>query len=136
MAVGASTSKSGIGDKIYSWQQHHKLSALDSLERMLKSPTSSLMTWLVIGIALTAVALRSGRWSAAVGTWMGIMLCLYSLHDFRTDLWMYPEQTDAGLLARYWGLDFLAAPIAIFWVLISLSLMYRAMRHLVRHGGK
>ena len=66
MAVGASTSKSGIGDKIYSWQQHHKLSALDSLERMLKSPTSSLMTWLVIGIALAlpvglGVAMENAR---------------------------------------------------------------------------
>ena len=91
---------------------------------------------LVIGVALVWIALKSGRWSAAVGTWMGIMLCLYSLHDFRTDLWMYPEKTDAGLLARYWGLPALATPIALSWVLVSLSLMYRAMRHLVRHGGK
>ena len=89
-----------------------------------------------IGVALAWVALKSGRGTAAVGTWMGIMLCLYSLYDFRTDLWQYPERTDAGLLAQYWGIPALAAPIALFWVLVSLSLMYRAMRHLVSHSRR
>jgi len=38
------------------WQaylQHHKLMAVDSLTRLLKSPSSSLMTWLVLAIALS-----------------------------------------------------------------------------------
>ena len=33
--------------------RHHRLSAADSLHRLLDHPLSSLMTWLVIGIALS-----------------------------------------------------------------------------------
>jgi hypothetical protein len=67
---------------------------------------------------------------------MGVMLCLYSLFDFRTDLWYHAERTDAGLLSAYWGLDPLQVPylaylIALSWVLLSLACMYRAMRALV-----
>ena len=76
--------------------------------------------------------------AARIGSvWMGIMLCLYSLHDFQTDLLYVPERTDAGILALYLGLGpesafLLAYPIALSWVLFSLSVMYRSMRALVR----
>ena len=84
-----------------------------------------------VGLILACVAIRSRRFSVAAATWLGIMLCLYSLHDFRTDLSM-PRQTDAGILAHYWGQPLLAYPIALVWILLSVSLMYRAMRALVR----
>lgn len=66
MAGGASQSKTGIGDRLRSWQVHHRLSAWDSLTRLLNAPLSSLMTWLVIGIALAlpvglSVALDNAR---------------------------------------------------------------------------
>ena len=80
------------------------------------------------GLLLLSMAIKSERASKAAATWFGIMLCLYSLHDFRTDLWLYPEMTDAGILARHWGLPILAYPIALTWVLISVGLMYRALR--------
>ena len=80
------------------------------------------------GLLLLSMAIKSQRASQAAATWFGIMLCLYSLHDFRTDLWLYPEMTDAGILARHWGLPMLAYPIALTWVLISVGLMYRALR--------
>ncbi|MEP5765802.1 MAG: permease-like cell division protein FtsX [Halieaceae bacterium] len=71
MAIGASQSRTGIADRLRSWQQHHRLSAADSLMRLLRSPFSSLMTWLVIGIALAlpvglTVALENAR-SVSVG---------------------------------------------------------------------
>ena len=84
------------------------------------------------GLILVAIAIKSPRVSAGAATWMGVMLCLYSLYDFRMDLWMHPELTDAGILARYWGLPLLTYPIALSWVLISLAFMYRAMRALIR----
>jgi cell division transport system permease protein len=37
---------------LQAWQQHHRLSAADSLLRVLHSPVASLLTFLVIGIAL------------------------------------------------------------------------------------
>ena len=80
------------------------------------------------GLLLLSMAIKSQRASQAAATGFGIMLCLYSLHDFRTDLWLYPEMTDAGILARHWGLPMLAYPIALTWVLISVGLMYRALR--------
>jgi cell division transport system permease protein len=49
---GASQSRAGIKDMLHSWLQHHRLSAIDSLQRLLRNPFSSVLTWLVIGIAL------------------------------------------------------------------------------------
>ena len=86
-----------------------------------------------VGLVLACVAIKSQRFSVAAAMWIGVMLCLYSLYDFRTDLTV-PEMTDAGILAQYWGEPLLAYPIALVWVLLSVSLMYRAMRALVRSG--
>ena len=90
------------------------------------------------GLVLVALALKSRRAARAGAVWMGIMLCLYSLHDFSTDLWLHPEMADAGILARYWGW-FWGWPlgpylIALVWVAISIACMYRAMHALVRRG--
>ena len=87
---------------------------------------------LVCGMLLLGVALRFRRPSGGVAAWMGVMLCLYSLYDFRTDLGMYPEQTDAGILARHWGISVLAYPIAFLWAAISVWVMYLAMRGVAR----
>ncbi len=84
------------------------------------------------GLILLCMAIKSQRASQAAATWLGIMLCLYSLHDFHTDLWLYPEMTDAGILARHWGAPILAYPIALIWVLLSVGLMYRALRAVVK----
>jgi hypothetical protein len=84
------------------------------------------------GLILVAMAIKSQRAAVAAATWIGLMLCLYSLYDFYTDLWRHTELTDAGILARYWGEPLLAYPIALSWVLLSLAFMYRAMRALVR----
>jgi cell division transport system permease protein len=48
----ARTSKTTLLDQLNAWLQHHRLSAADSLVRVLDHPGSSLLTWLVIGIAL------------------------------------------------------------------------------------
>ena len=101
---------------------------------MWYTPVGGLDFYLGIfgGLILVAMAIKSRRAAVAAATWMGVMLCLYSLYDFRTDLWMHAELTDAGLLAQYWGEPLLAYPIALSWVLVSLAFMYRAMRSLIR----
>ncbi|MFT5373866.1 MAG: hypothetical protein ACI906_000682 [Candidatus Latescibacterota bacterium] len=93
------------------------------------------------GFLLVAMAIKSPRAARVGAVWMGIMLCLYSLHDFQTDLLYVPERTDAGILAMYLGMTaesayLLAYPIALSWVLFSLSVMYRSMRALVRAERK
>ncbi len=49
---GASQSRTRWRDQFNGWLRHHRLSAADSLQRVLDNPVSSAMTWLVIGIAL------------------------------------------------------------------------------------
>lgn len=50
---GASQSRTSTGDKMNSYIAHHQLVAADSFKRLLRTLVPSLMTWLVIGIALT-----------------------------------------------------------------------------------
>jgi cell division transport system permease protein len=49
---GASQSRARLADQYRGWVRHHRLSAADSLGRVMDKPLASLMTWLVIGIAL------------------------------------------------------------------------------------
>lgn len=49
---GASQSRTGLRTRYHAWLRHHRLSAADSMARVLDNPVSSAMTWLVIGIAL------------------------------------------------------------------------------------
>ena len=49
---GASQSRTDLRDQYHAWLRHHRLSAADSLYRVLDNPGSSVLTWLVIGIAL------------------------------------------------------------------------------------
>lgn len=85
------------------------------------------------GLVLIVISLQLENWALLLASWMGVMLCLYSLEDFRTDLWMQTERTDAGILAQYWGLPILAYPIAFIWAAISIWVMFLAMRGLARH---
>lgn len=49
---GASHSRTSWRDRYHAWLHHHRLSAADSLYRVLDNILSSALTWLVIGIAL------------------------------------------------------------------------------------
>jgi cell division transport system permease protein len=49
---GASQSRTSLKGRYRGWLQHHRLSAADSLVKVLDNPVSSLLTWLVIGVAL------------------------------------------------------------------------------------
>lgn len=54
--TGAKQSKTTTANALKAWRQHHKIVAIESLNRMALSPLSSLMTWLVIAIALSLPA--------------------------------------------------------------------------------
>lgn len=49
---GAVQSKTRLLDRMDAWLAHHSTSAIDSLLRLLRTPGASLMTWLVVAIAL------------------------------------------------------------------------------------
>ncbi len=72
---GASASRSQWRHKLWAWLRHHRLSAADSLNRILDKPFASILTWLVLGIALALpvglsvaldnVARLSANWDSA-----------------------------------------------------------------------
>ncbi len=71
---GARQTRTSIGDKLSSYFAHHQLVAVDSLMRLFRSPVSSLMTWLVIGIALslpTGLFVGLGNLDAVSRGWDG-----------------------------------------------------------------
>ncbi|ARN74183.1 permease-like cell division protein FtsX [Oceanicoccus sagamiensis] len=49
---GASQSRTSTGDKMNSYMAHHQQVARDSFQRLIGTLVPSMMTWLVIGIAL------------------------------------------------------------------------------------
>ncbi len=51
-AAGATTAKTGTSAKLGAWLSHHRRVARESLQSVLSSWATSLMTWMVIGIAL------------------------------------------------------------------------------------
>jgi cell division transport system permease protein len=53
---GASQSKTGIGDRLRAYWAHHRSVARESFLRLLRTPMQSLLTWLVVAIALALPA--------------------------------------------------------------------------------
>lgn len=53
---GAKVSESSQSSMTQAWLIHHRLSCLDSLMRLLRAPWQSLLTWLVVAIAIVLPA--------------------------------------------------------------------------------
>src|SRR5690606_9449374 len=53
---GAVQSKSRVVDRFDAWIAHHSTTALESLLRLVSTPLQSLMTWLVVAIAVALPA--------------------------------------------------------------------------------
>lgn len=53
---GASVSQTKTSDRLNSYWAHHRVTALESLQRLLSTPLQSLLTWLVIAIAIALPA--------------------------------------------------------------------------------
>jgi len=54
--TGASQSKYGFSEKFQAWRSHHRIVAGESLVRLLRTPLQSMLTWLVVAIALALPA--------------------------------------------------------------------------------
>jgi len=55
-SAGASQSKTRLTDRFDSWQAHHSTTAVESLQRLLRTPLQSLLTWLVVAVAIALPA--------------------------------------------------------------------------------
>ena len=73
-SANASLSSRSLLDKIQSWFRHHRQIAWNSLSQLLDTWVTSLMTWLVIGIAIalpTILYLLLGNLTELGGDWDG-----------------------------------------------------------------
>ncbi|WP_347332662.1 permease-like cell division protein FtsX [Marinimicrobium locisalis] len=53
---GASQSRTRLTDRLDSWQAHHSTTAVESLQRLFRTPMQSLLTWLVVAVAVALPA--------------------------------------------------------------------------------
>lgn len=87
------------------------------------------------GALLLVLAWRRFPHLARVVDALAVMLCLYAVYDFADYLIYDTGRTDAGILARYLGLPWLAWPIGLGWTAVSLYLMYRGLRVALGFGA-
>lgn len=83
------------------------------------------MAW---GFLLLHLGIRAYPWLPRFVNFLAVMLCFYAVYDFGDFLLGDPMRTDPGILASHLGMPFLAWPIGITWVVLSLWLMYRGAR--------
>ncbi len=85
---GASPTQTNMVQRLTGWWRHHLTMARDSLQRLLDRPWSSVMTWLVIGIALalpvSLSVLVSGAESVSRNWDSGAQLSVFLKHDLNT----------------------------------------------------
>lgn len=86
----------------------------------------------VIGWALCTV--RYPRGSLHLTVFVGAFLCVYSVHDFG-DFAAAAGQTDAGILARSWGMELLTWPIALTWMAMDVALLVAGLWAAFRPEG-
>jgi len=67
-----------------------------------------------------------------VSFFIGTLLAVQSFQDIKMYLFYIPSETDSGLLANWFGLPWLAIPISIVILLISLFVWYLGFRKLLR----
>ena len=130
---GASTRRTRLVDRYRAWRDHHRLSAADSLQRVLDRPLSSLLTWLVIGIALALpaalnVALDNAR--TVSGSWDSAAQISLFLEDavgeadaaaLRAELAARGDVAGASLVTREAALEEFATLSGFADVLASLE---------------
>jgi cell division transport system permease protein len=101
-----------LRDRYNAWLRHHRLSAADSLYRVLDNPVSSLLTWLVIGIALALpvgmnvaldnLAHLSRGWDspAQISLFLRDGLTLESAREFEAELAARDDVASTAFIAR------------------------------------
>ena len=58
---GINSSNHSVASRIQSWRSHHRLVATQSIKRLISTPISSVLTMLVLAIAITNVAQLTGQ---------------------------------------------------------------------------
>ena len=109
-ASGATAAVTNRRDRLRGWMDHHRRVSLSTLKELLDSPLSSLMTWLVIGIALGLptilyvvlqnVTLVSADWGGKprISIYLGLEVSQEAGQAFADRVVMLEEVQEAGLV--------------------------------------
>ena len=115
--TGASTSKVSIKARLVAWRKDHKRVSGESLRRLLQQPINSLVTWLVIGIALALpvglyVALGnieelSHRWDgdAQISLFLHQRVSVQSEQRLQQQLRNWPEIESLNIVSKQQALE-------------------------------
>lgn len=114
---GAVQSKASVSDRFGAWRSHHYLVAGQSLRRMLGQPLASIITWMVIGIAMALPAslfIALDNLQQLTGGWDGAARISVYLQDSVTEdtgrrlgqqLLERPEIKDSAYISKDQALD-------------------------------
>ena len=114
---GASSSKVGFSARFDAWRKDHKRVASSSLLRLFKQPVSSVVTWMVIGIALAlpvGLYVALGNVQALSHRWDGDAQISLFLHQrvsaqleqrLQKQLLSWPEIDDLHIISKEQGLQ-------------------------------
>jgi len=130
---GASQSRAEFRDVYNAWLRHHRLSAADSLFRVLDNLLSSVLTWLVIGIALALpvglnvaldnVSRLSGNWDspAQISLFLRDGVSVEQAGELQTQLDQRDEVAATRFISREQALEEFSALSGFADVLASLE---------------
>lgn len=114
--VGASQAKTTLADRLGAWVKHHRRVAHESLQRLLAAPGSSLLTWLVIGIALALPAgllVALNNMQTLAGSWDGAARISLFLHESASEAQGYALAKEINLLAGVKDTDYISRQAAL-----------------------
>ncbi len=85
----------------------------------------------IVGLGFLFLYFKQNRIVVYFAQFLAVMCCLYVFYDFAD--YFDIHRTDAGILAHYFGLPFLAYPIAIVWTVISLFILFWGFKKSIQH---
>lgn len=68
-----------------------------------------------------------------ISIFLGTILAVDSFEDIKKIVLYMSDTSDAGILARYFGIPYLSLPIAIIFSMISMYIWYRSIKYLLNN---
>lgn len=93
----------------------------------------SVSFWITnaIASALIFMVLKTNL-NTHMSAFLGTFFAMASIEDARNYLFAIPYKTDAGIMARYIGIEFLALPIACIFFLFSAMIWWGSVKKIVK----
>jgi hypothetical protein len=87
---------------------------------------------IIVSIGIVYITIKTD-FSNHVAIFLGTILAVGSFEDIKTIVLYIPHETDAGILAQSFGLDFLALPIAFIFAMICMSIWWLSIKYIMKN---